>query len=287
MHDSPTVTRTMRRKRPLLAAIMLHGCRGFVSHTSRSCIQRTRTLTFTLPKEPSPSGHDQYERNEDSEWVLLDDSSVDSKSRVVTTTSNRSNALHSESNTRTNGNKQTLLFADANVAVPHFHEPLPVPLEDVLPLDLLHRNEDVNAILKASELAANEAEAAIPPELKEHLELSTIPSTSRTTEMVDSLPDILTAASVVGEPVTSTKVQHPDISKILKFAIPAIGVWLCGPLLSLIDTSAVGLFSGTVQQAALNPAVAVTDYSALLIVRSWVSWYWKQHLPYHSSSHFF
>jgi Na+-driven multidrug efflux pump len=42
-------------------------------------------------------------------------------------------------------------------------------------------------------------------------------------------------------------------------------VWLCGPLLSLIDTSAVGLFSGTIQQAALNPAVAVTDYAALLI----------------------
>jgi len=59
--------------------------------------------------------------------------------------------------------------------------------------------------------------------------------------------------------------QAPPVAKILKFAIPAIGVWLCSPLLSLIDTSAVGLFSGTVQQAALNPAVAVTDYAALLI----------------------
>jgi len=57
----------------------------------------------------------------------------------------------------------------------------------------------------------------------------------------------------------------PDITKIIKFAIPAVGVWLCSPLLSLIDTSSVGLLSGTVQQAALNPAVAVTDYSALLV----------------------
>jgi hypothetical protein len=75
---------------------------------------------------------------------------------------------------------------------------------------------------------------------------------------------------VVGEPVTSsrTTLNPPTISKIIKFAIPAIGVWLCGPLLSLIDTSAVGLFSGTAQQAALNPAVALTDYSALLIVRN-------------------
>eukprot|EP00533_Pseudo-nitzschia_delicatissima_P003312 CAMPEP_0116106344 /NCGR_PEP_ID=MMETSP0327-20121206/15585_1 /TAXON_ID=44447 /ORGANISM="Pseudo-nitzschia delicatissima, Strain B596" /LENGTH=850 /DNA_ID=CAMNT_0003598949 /DNA_START=129 /DNA_END=2681 /DNA_ORIENTATION=- len=59
--------------------------------------------------------------------------------------------------------------------------------------------------------------------------------------------------------------QTPSVRKILKFAIPAIGVWLCGPILSLIDTSAVGVLSGTVQQAALNPAVAVTDYAALLI----------------------
>jgi Na+-driven multidrug efflux pump len=53
---------------------------------------------------------------------------------------------------------------------------------------------------------------------------------------------------------------------IIKFAIPAVGVWLCSPMLSLIDTSAVGILSGTTQQAALNPAVAVTDYAALLMV---------------------
>jgi Na+-driven multidrug efflux pump len=57
----------------------------------------------------------------------------------------------------------------------------------------------------------------------------------------------------------------PSVLRIVKFAIPAVGVWLCSPLLSLIDTSAVGILSGTVHQAALNPAVAVTDYTALLI----------------------
>jgi Na+-driven multidrug efflux pump len=60
-------------------------------------------------------------------------------------------------------------------------------------------------------------------------------------------------------------ISTPSVRDILKFAVPAIGVWLCGPILSLIDTSAVGILSGTVQQAALNPAVAVTDYAALLI----------------------
>ena len=48
--------------------------------------------------------------------------------------------------------------------------------------------------------------------------------------------------------------KAPTVREIISFAVPAIGVWLCNPLLSLIDTSAVGLFTGTLQQAALNPA---------------------------------
>ncbi|CAJ1934282.1 unnamed protein product [Cylindrotheca closterium] len=130
-------------------------------------------------------------------------------------------------------------------------------------------SDDVKAVLEASGVAAAEAEASMSPDLVEQLEFAqTSNSTSRiaTPLVVDEIPEILPASSVVGEAVTTTtKIESPSVMKILKFAIPAIGVWLCGPLLSLIDTSAVGLFSGTVQQAALNPAVAVTDYAALLI----------------------
>lgn len=64
---------------------------------------------------------------------------------------------------------------------------------------------------------------------------------------------------------SEVSVEAPSVQKIIRFAIPAVGVWLCSPLLSLIDTSAVGLLSGTAQQAALNPAAAVTEYSALLL----------------------
>ena len=61
-------------------------------------------------------------------------------------------------------------------------------------------------------------------------------------------------------------IETPSIQKILSYTLPAIGVWLCGPILSMIDTAAVGLLSGTAQQAALNPAVSVTDYGALVVV---------------------
>ena len=65
---------------------------------------------------------------------------------------------------------------------------------------------------------------------------------------------------------TFSELNAPTMQDIVKFAIPATGIWLCGPLLSLIDTSIVGFFAGTVQQAALNPAVALTDYGGLLVV---------------------
>jgi len=62
--------------------------------------------------------------------------------------------------------------------------------------------------------------------------------------------------SSTSSPVKETEITkpqplpYPTVAKILKFAIPSIGVYLCSPLLSLIDTSSVGLLSGTTQQAA-------------------------------------
>lgn len=59
--------------------------------------------------------------------------------------------------------------------------------------------------------------------------------------------------------------DHPSVRKIIQFTLPAIGVWLCSPVLSMIDTASVGMLAGTAQQAALNPAVSVTDYGAILV----------------------
>ncbi|OEU10595.1 hypothetical protein FRACYDRAFT_263816 [Fragilariopsis cylindrus CCMP1102] len=136
------------------------------------------------------------------------------------------------------------------------------------------KNESLMAVLTASVEAAAEAEASLSPELVEQLDEVAI-----VVEELFTPSSIVTGSSdsksvVVTEDDDNTKMTKeeeemslitPSVMKILKFAIPAIGVWLCGPLLSLIDTSAVGILSGTTQQAALNPAVAVTDYAALLI----------------------
>jgi Na+-driven multidrug efflux pump len=109
--------------------------------------------------------------------------------------------------------------------------------------------ESVSAIFAASGEAVAAAKASV-----------SFSSASNGTETIAPLQPI--DYPVAGK---AKKIVAPRVSKILKFAIPAIGVWLCGPLLSLIDTSTVGLLAGTTQQAALNPACAVTDYAALLI----------------------
>ncbi|AES89226.1 putative multi antimicrobial extrusion protein [Medicago truncatula] len=53
-----------------------------------------------------------------------------------------------------------------------------------------------------------------------------------------------------------------QMKEIVKFTGPAMGLWLCDPLMSLIDTAVVGQGSST-ELAALGPATVVCDYMTL------------------------
>lgn len=106
---------------------------------------------------------------------------------------------------------------------------------------------------------------ANPPITIDDLVLNQSPGTHSLETDPTFISDPTPETSLTIEPKPSFDREAPSISQILQFAIPAIGVWLCSPFLSMIDTSAVGLISGTAQQAALNPAVSVTEYAALLV----------------------
>ena len=62
--------------------------------------------------------------------------------------------------------------------------------------------------------------------------------------------------------------EDPSRRRLVSFALPATVLWLAGPLLSLIDTSAVGLTAppgaGASQLAALGPATTFCDGSIYL-----------------------
>ena len=59
--------------------------------------------------------------------------------------------------------------------------------------------------------------------------------------------------------------EPPTTARLAKFAFPALALWLAGPLLSLVDTSAVGLSAppgtGALHIAALGPATTFCDGS--------------------------
>jgi hypothetical protein len=65
-------------------------------------------------------------------------------------------------------------------------------------------------------------------------------------------------------PGKDDKDPTPSVAQVLRFAVPAVSVSLCWPLLALQDTSAVAGIMGA--QAALHPAVAVLNYVTTLLV---------------------
>ncbi|KAK9052039.1 hypothetical protein SSX86_028667 [Deinandra increscens subsp. villosa] len=70
------------------------------------------------------------------------------------------------------------------------------------------------------------------------------------------------------EVASKMSVTHEDLAneslwdqlvEIMKFSGPAAGLWLCGPLMSLIDTAVIGQ-SSSVELAALGPGTVLCDY---------------------------
>ncbi|KAI9127687.1 hypothetical protein K1719_000680 [Acacia pycnantha] len=56
-----------------------------------------------------------------------------------------------------------------------------------------------------------------------------------------------------------------QIKEIIKFTGPATGLWICGPLMSLIDTAVIGQGS-SIELAALGPATVVCDYTSYVFM---------------------
>jgi hypothetical protein len=133
---------------------------------------------------------------------------------------------------------------------------------ELLAKDMISNMESVEIILAVAQQATAAAEALLPEQVSGSIPL--LPTHEFNDTM--TIPEVRPSNHEVQKPTVSETFDYPSVKRIITFAASATGVYLCSPLLSLIDTSAVGLLSGTAQQAALNPAVAVTDYAALLIV---------------------
>mmetsp|Transcript_4861 Transcript_4861/g.14911 ORF Transcript_4861/g.14911 Transcript_4861/m.14911 type:complete len:678 (-) Transcript_4861:256-2289(-) len=92
-------------------------------------------------------------------------------------------------------------------------------------------------------------------------------ATAPVTELIVSLPAPETylpspapAAESEAEEAGEAAATVPTLRGILMFALPTLAMMLSSPLLSLIDTSVVGLASSTSQLAALGPATKACDH---------------------------
>ncbi|KAI3698806.1 hypothetical protein L2E82_42643 [Cichorium intybus] len=71
--------------------------------------------------------------------------------------------------------------------------------------------------------------------------------------------DIASKTVVIEENLAVNENIWDQLVEILKFSGPAAGLWLCGPLMSLIDTAVIGQ-SSSVELAALGPGTVLCDY---------------------------
>ena len=101
-----------------------------------------------------------------------------------------------------------------------------------------------------------------------HPSLRLAPQTTRASSGSPRLCDAIEQAAV---PLARTNLAPPDPptpAAIRKFALPALALWLSSPLLSVVDTSAVGLSAppgtGATQLAALGPATTFCDGASYL-----------------------
>lgn len=54
-------------------------------------------------------------------------------------------------------------------------------------------------------------------------------------------------------------------SQLLRFGIPTLGIWILQPILSLIDSSVIGISAGVTELAALGPGIAWIDCTSYLV----------------------
>ena len=65
--------------------------------------------------------------------------------------------------------------------------------------------------------------------------------------------------------LTDPPASLPSLRELAVFCLPTLGIWLSSPLLSLIDTSVVGLSCATHHLAALAPSTMPEEFPAVTV----------------------
>jgi len=89
-----------------------------------------------------------------------------------------------------------------------------------------------------------------------------INGTDQTEEENTAFSNTTTTSSKNDNPTTSNFPAAPTFRECLAFVVPALGIYACPPLMSLIDASFIGR-SSSLELAALGPASSISDSAPL------------------------
>ena len=79
--------------------------------------------------------------------------------------------------------------------------------------------------------------------------------------------DTTSSSIAEDEKNTNTPVENDGFASLVKFTLPTMAIWMCGPVLSMVDTAVVGT-SSLIELAAMTPGAVFVDYPAYLISSS-------------------
>ncbi|KAI3933684.1 hypothetical protein MKW92_030107 [Papaver armeniacum] len=157
-----------------------------------------------------------------------------------------------------NPNNRRFYPSSSSAIVAHFPHSLPLPQLSHIPSMLTSSSFKANRRFRISCITPIDQNLIETP--NNLIEEDSIVSTSSQVEVEsDSCQGIISSVKQgINVEIVSDSIWK-QIKEIALFAGPAAGLWICGPLMSLIDTAIIGQGS-SLELAALGPATVVCDY---------------------------
>ena len=123
-------------------------------------------------------------------------------------------------------------------------------------------DDDAASVLLSSSFAA-EADGSVMSSMDEIL-LSPPDSDIITEDITEMHKRDLTNESIENVTPSPQTAKVTSIAELLAFTLPTMAIWLCDPILSLLDTAMVGLTS-TIELAAISPASVYVGHTCYIL----------------------
>ena len=125
-------------------------------------------------------------------------------------------------------------------------------------------DDAASSVLLSSSSFAEEAESSSVMSSMDEILLSPPDSDIITEDIAEMHKRDLTNESIENVTPSPQTAKVTSIAELLAFTLPTMAIWLCDPILSLLDTAMVGLTS-TIELAAISPASVYVGHTCYIL----------------------